>query len=373
MSPVCYHHYKFPPKTIDWEYLSPITANACLALGTYAGLLLAIPDASLLLAPLMTQEAVLSSKIEGTRVTMSEVMEIEAGGSPQGVTQAKRDDAEEIINYRTALRSCADEISHRPISQQMLRQAHGLLMKGVRGRDKSPGTYRNDQNWIGEPGCTQENAGFVPISPEHLQAGMDAWSQYVITDQKINPIAKLAIIHVEFEALHPFRDGNGRLGRMLIPLFLYQEKILSSPSFYMSNYLEENRLEYQAKLRAVSRNDAWTEWIEFFSKGVAMQASLNTEKATKILQLYSKLKDIAPTITHSQHAMRAIDYLFQAPVFSTTNFCRFSLIPVPTAKVILKKLEDSNILRVLLRGSGRRPTFYWFTELMDIIENRSNR
>ncbi len=217
---------------------------------------------------------------------MSEVLEIEAGAETEGITQSKRDDTEEIINYRETLRSCAAEISKRPISQQMIRMAHAMLMKGVRGKEKSPGQYRKDQNWIGAPHCTISEAGFVPIAPEHLFSGMDAWNNYIYSEDSVNPLIKLAVIHVEFEALHPFLDGNGRLGRMLIPLYLFQKKILGKPSFYMSAYLERNREEYQDRMRQVSKTGAWTEWIQFFVKGIGIQAEENILKARMILELY---------------------------------------------------------------------------------------
>ena len=373
MPTVYYHTGQFPPSKIDWEALSRAAGHACIELGRYDGLLSAVPNASLLLAPLRTQEAVLSSSIEGTRVTMNEVMEIEAGALPDSVTPSKRDDAEEVFNYRKALDLCAYEISKRPISQQMLRQAHQILMKGVRGKDKTPGCYRIDQNWIGEPGCTLDNAAFVPIAPEHLQAGMDAWGDFVQQELSINPLIKLALVHVEFEALHPFRDGNGRLGRMLIPLLLYQEKILNSPSFYMSAFLEQHRDEYQYKMRAVSKGGAWTEWIEFFVQGVATQAAANVKKAKNILSLYERMKEKVVQITHSQHAIRTIDFLFSLPIFSSSTFSEFSGVPGPTAKTIISRLTTNDILRLAHEGSGRKPNIYVFEALMEIIGEKGNK
>ena len=265
---------KFPPANLDAARLLPLVSRASGALGRYAGLLSAIPDSSVLLSPLMTQEAVLSSKIEGTRITMGEVLEIEAGSDAEAITQPQRDDAEEIGNYRKALQGAAQEIGMRPLSQHILRQAHAILLRGVRGRDKTPGSWRSDQNWIGEQGCTIDEAGFIPIAPEHLAAGMDAWSDYLALDNpaKLEPLIQLAVAHVEFEALHPFKDGNGRLGRMLIPLFLYSRSILGGPSFYMSGYLEEHRETYLRKLRLVSQEDDWTGWCEFFLTGLWEQA-----------------------------------------------------------------------------------------------------
>ncbi|PLX46783.1 MAG: cell filamentation protein Fic [Desulfobulbaceae bacterium] len=366
--PVHYHLGKFPPAELDWKSLIPLIgrANACLA--RYDGLLSAIPNASVLLSPLTTQEAVLSSKIEGTHVTMGEVLELEAGGEPGGITQPKRDDAEEIVNYRRAMRACIDELSDRPLSQHMLRQAHHLLMQGVRGRDKSPGNYRTEQNWIGPKGCSIEEAGFVPIAPEHLGAGMDAWENFLTSTDELDALVQLALVHVEFEALHPFKDGNGRLGRMLIPLFLFNKGLLSSPDFYMSGYLESHREIYQERLRAVSREDAWTEWSAFFLQGIVEQSAENERKARAILALYERVKTQVVDLTHSQHAIRAVDFLFQHPIFTATHFTTYSEIPKPTAARILSMLREDGMLHTLREGRGRRSGIYAFRELLNIAE-----
>ncbi|MHC1699979.1 MAG: Fic family protein [Humidesulfovibrio sp.] len=368
--PVLYHLGKFPPKELDWPKLIPLIGPASAGLARYDGLLSAIPNAHVLLSPLTTQEAVLSSKIEGTHVTIGEVLEIEAGGESAAITQPKRDDAEEVLNYRKAMRACTAEMKQRPLSQQMLRTAHGLLMQGVRGRDKSPGSYRTDQNWIGPKGCTIEEASFVPVAPEHLQAGMDGWEGYLSTTEELDALVQLAILHVEFEALHPFKDGNGRLGRMLIPLFLYQRKLLASPDFYMSGYLEAKREEYQERLRAVSREDDWTGWCAFFLKGVREQAAENERKARAILALYGRVKEQVVDLTHSQHAIRAIDFLFNTAIFSTPTFLTNSGIPKPTASRILKLLRREGLLQMIVEGKGRRAGIYIFRELLNIAEGR---
>jgi Fic family protein len=369
--PVYYHLGKFPPKELDWKSLISLIGKANASLARYDGLLSAIPNASVLLSPLTTQEAVLSSKIEGTHVTMGEVLELEAGGEPTGITQPKRDDAEEIFNYRKAMRGCVDTLEHRPLSQHMLRQAHQLLMQGVRGKDKSPGRYRIAQNWIGPKGCSIEKAGFVPIAPEHLAAGMDDWEKFLVDKNQLDPLVQLAIVHVEFESLHPFEDGNGRLGRMLIPLFLYKNKLLGSPNFYMSGYLETNRTTYQDRLRAVSREDSWTEWCAFFLRGIVDQAAENERKARSILALYEKVKTQVADITHSQHAIRTVDFLFQQPIFSAPHFTQNSNIPKPTAARILGLLRDEHLLHTLREGKGRRHGIFIFRELINIAEGDS--
>lgn len=369
-TPVNYHLGKFPPNDLDLNRLVPFIGPATIALGRYDGLLSAIPNKHVLLSPLTTQEAVLSSKIEGTRVTMGEVLAIEAGGESEALTQPKRDDAEEVLNYRTAMLACTRDIRDRPFSQQILRAAHGVLMRGVRGRDKAPGQYRTEQNWIGTRGGEIKDASFVPIAPEHLQGGMDDWERYLNRTDVCDPLVQLAVMHVEFEALHPFKDGNGRLGRMLIPLFLFQRGLLASPDFYMSGYLEENRDAYQDHLRAVSREDAWTEWCIFFLRGITDQAVSNEMKARSILALYERLKTQVVDVTHSQHAIRAVDFIFNTPIFTTSTFIRRSDIPKPTANRILTLLREEGLLVAVREGSGRRPALYCFPELLNIAEGQ---
>jgi len=368
--PVLYHLGEFPPKHIDWMELIPLIGPATASLARYDGLLSAIPNKHVLLSPLTTQEAVLSSKIEGTHVTIGEVLEIEAGSEAEDITQPKRDDAEEVLNYRTAMLACTSEMQKRPLSQQIIRTAHHILMRGVRGRDKSPGQYRTEQNWIGQPGCPMKEAGFVPIAPEHLQAGMDQWEKYLHNPMEKDTLIQLAIAHVEFEALHPFEDGNGRLGRMLIPLFLYQRKLLASPDFYMSGYLETNRDEYQERLRAVSRANDWTGWCIFFLKGIHTQATENERKARAILDLYDHVKEKVIELTHSQHSIKAVDFIFNTAIFTTPTFIRKSEIPKPTANRILTLLRNGGLLATIREGRGRRPAVHAFPELLNIAEGK---
>lgn len=366
--PVRYHLGEFPPKVLDWSRLIPLLGPANAGLARYDGLLSAIPNAHILLSPMTTQEAVLSSKIEGTHVTIGEVLEIEAGGGSAAFTQPKRDDAEEVLNYRRAMRACVGEMQHRPFSQQILRAAHALLMQGVRGRDMAPGNYRDEQNWIGPKGCTVETASFVPVPPEHLRNGMDEWERYFSSTTEPDVLVQLAIIHVEFEALHPFKDGNGRLGRMLIPLFLFQRKLLASPDFYMSGYLERKREEYQDRLRAVSRDGDWTAWCVFFLEGVREQAGENERRARAILALYDRIKTQVVELTHSQHTMRAVDFLFQSPIFAAPAFTNHADIPKPTANRILTLLREAGILVTVEEGRGRRAGIYAFRELLNVAE-----
>lgn len=364
-----YHLGKFPPAVIDWARLVPLIGQANAELARYDGLVSAIPNAAVLLSPLTTQEAVLSSKIEGTNVTMGEVLEIEAGVDGD-VTQPKRDDAGEIRNYRRALSFAANAVADRPLTPHLLREAHAMLMDGVRGRNKDPGAFRTEQNWIGKAGCQIEQANFVPIPQAHLLAGLEAWASYVASRTEPDPLVQLAIAHAEFEALHPFKDGNGRLGRMVIPLFLYERRILGGPNFYMSGYLEARREEYIERLRAISCDGDWTGWSAFFLQGLIEQASENQAKARAIVDLHQRMQHEIAEHTRSQFSALAVDFLFSSPIFSSKHFIKGSQMPKPSASRFLAVLREANILLVIREGSGRRAAIYAFSDLINIAEGR---
>ena len=205
MPAVSYHAGRFPPETqLDWAKLIPLLGPAAAALARYDALLERTPNPRLLLAPLMTREAVLSSRIEGTQTTMGEVLQFEAGQVPESAS--RRDDITEVLNYRRAM-DCAEKLliaggGQLPLCQRVLKAAHSVLMEGVRGANKSPGEYRRIANWIGPPGSEREEARFVPIAAAHLPQAMGAWERYMHSDAP-NQLVQLAILHAEFEALHP--------------------------------------------------------------------------------------------------------------------------------------------------------------------------
>lgn len=346
----------------------PLIGQANAALARYDGLVAAVPNAGVLLSPLTMREAVLSSRIEGTIVTMSEALEIEAGAG-DGIGQPKRDDAEEVWNYRRALVSAAQAVKERSLSLHLLRGAHMLLMQGVRGRDMSPGAFRNEQNWIGPPGCSIDQASFVPIPQEHLLSGLDRWVDYVQSRTEPDPLVQLAVIHAEFEALHPFKDGNGRLGRMIIPLFLYERGVLCGPNFYMSAYLETHREQYVDKMQAVSATGDWTEWCSFFLEGLIEQASENQAKARAVVDLHARMQREVAEVTRSRFSNLAVDFIFSRPVFSTTGFIDESGIPRQTAFRMLRALvgERAQMLKLLRKNSGSRAAMFCFPELIDIF------
>jgi Fic family protein len=366
---VKYHKGKFPPASLDWKRLIPLIGPANAALARFDGVLAAIPNALILLSPLSTQEAVLSSKIEGTQATMGVVLEYEAEGDPSLFSPEKTADIQEIINYRSALMGAAKRLDKLPLSQRLFRDAHACLLEGVRGHNKTPGEYRRGPNWIGRPGNQVDEARFVPIDVQDLPAGMSTWEKYIHA-KELDNLVQLAVLHAEFESLHPFLDGNGRLGRMLIPLFLFQRTILSAPVFYMSAYLEAQRDEYYDRLLAVSRDDDWTGWCIFFLNGIEQQAVENTKKAKTIIELHHREINRLGDLTRSHKSAKAVDFFFNRPIFRAADFVSQSKIPKPTASRFLKVFRDKGVLKVVKEGTGRRSSVLAFGELINIAEGR---
>lgn len=368
MAPVHYHEGSFPPENIDLERLIGLVGSANGAIARYDAMLEALPNADILLSPLTTQEAVLSSKIEGTQVTMGEVLEYEAKDR-KIESMSKEQDIQEIQNYRRAMKEAEALMATYPLSNNVLRKTHCVLMEGVRGQTKAPGTFRRICNWIGKPGSTIATARFVPIGADKLPDAMSSWESYIHDDTGDN-LLRLAVLHAEFEAIHPFLDGNGRLGRMFVPLFLADKNIIRRPMFYISAFLEANRQSYYDALLAVSRDHAWTEWCEFFLTALQTQAEDNLERAIGVLERYNDMKERIVELTHSQHAIRMLDWMFEKPIFKSSDFVSADIVPRPTAQRMLKELKDQNVLREIRPASGRRSSILAYAELLNFVEGR---
>lgn len=368
MAATRYHEGQFPPQQLDWQRLVPLIGPASAAVARYEGVLHGIPNAQVLLSPLTSQEAVLSSKIEGTQATLGEVLEFEAGADT--ATGEKKDEIQEVLNYRRALRHAVTEMERLPLSRRVVQDAHRVLMQGVRGTNKAPGEFRQIPNWIGPPGCTADTARFVPPGADRIPELMSNWEKYLHAAPP-DRLVQLAILHAEFEAIHPFLDGNGRIGRLLVPLFLVDQKLLSSPNFYVSAFLEARRDEYYQRLLAVSQDDDWTGWCAFFLRALTEQAQDNERKARAILELYRLKKDWFATLTHSQYAVRALDWFFGRPIFKTSDFVRSAQIPRGAANRMIRLARDHNLLHELRASSGRRPAILVFSDLLNIAEGKA--
>jgi Fic family protein len=355
-----------PLDCIDWASHVTLIGQSNAALARYDGMLQSIVNPSVLLSPLTIREAVLSSRIEGTQASMEEVLRYEAD-SREPMEPSRVADITEIINYRHAMNHAVDSLKTRPCCLNLMKELHFILLDSVRGRDKARGEFRKSQNYIGRPGDPIERASFVPPVWEDVDPSMGVWEAYLHMDEK-DRLVQLAVVKAQFELIHPFLDGNGRLGRMLVPIFLFEKGLLSSPMFYMSEYLEKNRDNYYARLQALSREDDWNGWVAFFLKGLMEQAAANTMKTRKILDLYERMKQRIPEIVRSQYVIQAIDALFDRPIFHSGDFIARSKVPRDSALRILKDLKKNGLLRDIRPASGRQAAVVVFYELIDIVE-----
>lgn len=237
----------------------------------------------------------------------------------------------------------------------------------MRDSSRDPGNLRRIQNWIGRPGSTIEEAEYIPISADKLPDAISDWEKFIHEDYP-DPLVQLSILHVEFEALHPFLDGNGRMGRLFVPLFLYSRNLIKRPILYISAYLEEHRDEYYARLLAVSRDDDWYGWCKFFLTAIASQAETNQKMAVEILQLYDEMKITLTNMIKSQYSAYAVEWIFQRPIFSSSDFMKDAGIPSATEQRILGVLKANHILTTIREGSGRRSSILRFDRLLAVAD-----
>ncbi len=357
-----------PIDGIDWASLVPVIAGANDQLGRYDGCLRGMVNKEILLSRLVEREAVLSARIEGAVTTIAKVLEYGADGA---VLVEHKDEEREVLNYGNALRASAKSLAERPFSVNLITQAHQLLLDSVRGKDRNPGRVRNEQNYLVGPGpAGQQEVRYIPPHPVHIAGAMSNLEAYFGYEEK-DVISQCGIIHAQFEILHPFEDGNGRLGRMMIPLFLYSKRKLTTPSLYMSSYLEEHRDEYYARLASIETSGEWTEWLQFFVGAVRNQAEENCETATQIYELYEETKRLIDERVHTTFALRVIDGLFYLVVFHSREFSRYTSIPQDTTQHILRQLRDAGIVSVPRQRSGRSPAIYMFNKLVTLLDNKA--
>lgn len=361
-----------PLEKLELTSLIRDISDANSALSTYDGILRAIPNPRVLLSTLIDQEADLSSRIEGTQASYKDVLDKEAGKLP--ATTRQENDIQEIINYRMAMITAQEYLEEgRRLSLSLILELHQQLLTSVRGQDKSPGEFRKEQNWIGTEGSTIENAIFVPPSPIVLSTALENWEQYISYDE-VDPIVQAAILHAQFELIHPFKDGNGRIGRLLIPLTLYKKNRLNTPNFYLSEVLESKRGEYYERLNNISSHRDWNGWIKFFLQAVNSQAKSNIIKVEAILELHNEMKKEIVAATNSPYSSALTDFIFIRPIFNSGHVQSYiteqhgSSVGRTTIHTNLNKLIDAKILRISRKGSGSAPSIYSFDQLLKIIK-----
>lgn len=358
---------QLPLEALDWLELMEDASEVGREIARFDGALINLINPAVLLAPLTSQEAVLSSRIEGTQASLTEVLDHEAG---ENFFDEKKKDINEILNYRLALLNAEESIADRPLSLHLIRDLHRILMQDVRGSEQTPGEFRTTQNWIGRPGSAIEDARFIPPSPLIMRTALDNLETYMGLKEK-DPLVQMAVLHAQFEIIHPFNDGNGRLGRMLIPLFLYQKKVLQRPVFYLSEMLERHDAQYRDLLLEITENGAWKKWIIFFLSMLDQQAKENTVKVKLLNQLYDQMKDRFREATKSQFSTSALDAFFSRPILNTPDFMSLTSIENRgTGNLILKMLLEAGLLYQLRPAKGRRPATYVLPDLINIVEGR---
>lgn len=332
------------------------------------------PD--LLLDLLSLKEALESSRIEGTQATMDEMFEFRAEETNATI------DITEVINYRNALSEGVYILERLPISTRFFKMLHRTLLHGhVRGENKNPGEFRTVQNFIGPSGCTIETASFVPPEPQLISTYMSNLEKFINEDSTTNDLIKIAIIHAQFETIHPFLDGNGRIGRILIPLYLYNKGLISSANLFVSESLEKDKYKYYRLLNntrilmpdkdteeyenaLIKAKNNYTEWITFFLNACIAETNKGIEKIEKINALYDETLTQAKMLINNNKVTDLINILFEYPVFTTKTIRNRSDISPATLNTYLKKLVDANIIHSDDRPRNRR---YYFYDLMDVL------
>jgi Fic family protein len=364
---VSYHYDQFPPTLSDLGTLIRPLSSAAAALARYDQMLRGMHDSGILLAPLRSQEAVVSSRMEGTISTLDEVLRYEADQEDEENprTDRYRSEAIEVYLYSRALRAAQAAVKDgAPVSAWMIRAAHRELLSFGRGAAMSPGEFRTEQNFLVDG--LRRRVLFIPISPERLNDGLEKLFAFINNDDW-EILIRTALAHLEFEALHPFKDGNGRIGRMLIPLMLWKSRAITEPYLYISQYLEERRDEYIDRLREVSASGAWTAWVIFFLQALEAQATQNLQKAEEIRALYATMKDNFRKELSSQWSTQALDFMFTRPIFRNNVFTAKAGIPPATAHRFTRSLTDASLLKTLVPAAGRRPALYAFEPLLAIV------
>lgn len=357
------------PPPLEWTPpLVRLLDEARGALGELAGLLQTLPNPYLFIRPFIRKEAVLSSRIEGTQASLVDVYALEAQ-APLFPPPELREDAREVLNYIRALERGRELLKELPLSMRLLREMHAVLLQGVRGQHRAPGEFRRAQNWIGPPGCTLAEARYVPPPPGPMLEALDALERFWHSDHGLPPLIEIALVHYQFEAIHPFLDGNGRIGRLLITLMLLERSLLPEPALYLSAYFERNRDQYYDLLLRISQKGDWASWIAFFLQGVKTEAKDATQKAQRLIALRQAWREIYQGKGGSVHLLALIDLLFERPVLSASIVRERLGVTHAWAMRLIERLAQEGVLSPL--GQARRNRLYGAREILQALEEPS--
>lgn len=357
--------YPLPPAHLDInEKLQLLLSRADSALARLDGVTQVLPNPDLFVAMYVKKEALLSSQIEGTQASLQGVLEFEANMKPK----EDINDIREVVNYINAMHHGMNNLESGDLSLELINNIHKILIEGTRGTDKLPGKLRDFQNWLGADGATTiYDARFVPPPPEKVEELMLDLEKFIQTKDNFPALTKIALIHAQFETIHPYLDGNGRMGRLLITFYLYWRGVLSKPLLYLSFYLKKHRGEYYTILNKTRFEGDWESWLEFFFKGVIEVSNNSIDTAKKVIKLKQDLiEKLLENNISGVHAVKLVDILFDRPVITVTEVSEYVGMSRQAANTLVKKFENVEILREI---TGRkRYKKYIFSNYVRIIE-----
>lgn len=358
--------HPLPPDLPPDSELMRVSADAAYALGELAALGRTVANPHLLIGSFVRREAVLSSRIEGTQADIADLYAYEAGQMvfPQLAATHPTDDVREVANYVTALEYGLTRLQSLPVSLRLIRELHDRLLRGVRGEHATPGEFRRSQNWIGRPGCSLIEAEYVPPPPDEMLVALDAFEKYLHSDDEQPRLVRLAFIHQQFEAIHPFLDGNGRIGRLLISLLLVEWGLLPLPLLYLSAYFERERQAYYDLLWRVNADGDWRSWTLFFLRGVTEQSRDASMRAKRLQDLQAEWRahvvhERAPALT-----LVLIDELFRSPMVTIPHVAKLLGVTYHSAQRHVERLVHAGILiQVSDQSAGK---LFSASEIMEI-------
>ncbi len=353
------HNLKELKLDID-DQLQSLINKAYLLLGRLDGMAIILPDIDLFVSMYVQKEAVISSQIEGTQASLIDVLQKDRNNE-------KIKDTEEIVNYIKATNYAFKRLEELPLCMRLIKETHSVLLSGVRGNEKSPGEFRKSQNWIGYTGCTLNTASFVPPSPEEMEHSLSDLEKYIHEDSSISNLIKTALIHYQFETIHPFLDGNGRMGRLLIVLFLKERGLIEYPVLYLSYFFKKNRNRYYELLNNVRIKGEFEEWIKFFIEGICEISEDAISSIQKIIKLkridMEKIRNIPKGNISS--LLLVYDYLLKHPFLETEDIRLLSDLSKPTVNKLLETLTELEILELV--EEKKRYKQYVYKKYVDIL------
>lgn len=349
------------PPRIDWSAgIASLLSDADRAIGRLAGEGRRLPNSHLLIRPFVRREAVLSSRIEGTQATLGELLAAEAGAA----VERSPEDLREVANYVVALEHGLKRLDELPLSLRLVRELHEKLMRGVRGDAATPGEFRRSQNWIGPAGCTLADATFIPPPADRLIECLGPWEKF-LHDDSLPPLVHSALVHSQFEAIHPFLDGNGRVGRLLITLLLVQKGVLRKPLLYLSAFFEATQNEYYARLLGVTERGEWEEWLGYFLTGVEQQAEDALSRIQRIDALLLRWRGELSKAP-SKVPEKAIELLTENPYWTVTKLAQRLGVAFTTAQRTIDRLESAGIVERV--SEAKRNRLYCARDILEILE-----